>query len=1372
MGHSVGEYVAACVAGVFSLEDALKLVAERARLMQSLPEEDGEMVAVFADESKVQAAIQPYVLEVAIAAINQPQSIVISGQRDRIRAIVTNLQAQGIETKKLNVSHAFHSPLMEPVLMAFEQVAANVTYLAPCIKLVSNVTGKLATDEIATSEYWCRHLRQPVKFAVGMETLHQLGYEVFVEIGAKPILLGMGRYCLPKNAGVWLPSLSPKREDWQQLLQSLAALYVRGVSVDWSGFDCDYFRDRLQLPTYPFQRQRYWANITKNRHSTIETSTRASQQQVQTPMVDLLNQGDTQQLTQLLATTGKLSESEVQLLPKLLKILVDRNQQNAASISTQDWFYEIQWQSQPRQLTTGLENGCHKACGWLIFADLGGVGEALAQLLRDRGHSCILVYPGNVYQLRETGTWSINPSSPADFERLFPEALETLNLPLQKIVHLWSIELGLVEQLTIPNLEQSQILGVGSVLHLLQALIKQESSQKNPKSKITPHASTGGTPATQWLQNLKSKIESPQLWLATRGAVPVGTSLPAVAQSPLWGMGKAIALEHPELWGGMVDLAPQTLSDEVERLIAEIQDSQGEDHLAFRIGSRYVARLAQKQLPQSQKITFRSNSTYLITGGLGALGLEVAEWMVQQGVRSLVLTGRRKPSSQAREAISRMEQAGASVLVAQADVSKVWDVAKVLEEVETAMPPLRGVIHAAGVLEDGILLQQNWAQFARVMAPKLKGAWNLHVLTQKLALDFFVTFSSVASLLGSPSQGNYAAANAFTDALAHYRQALGLPGLSINWGPWSDVGMAAKLSDRQQARITAQGMSTIAPAQGLQALEQVLGQPNLAQVGVLPFNWSVFRQQLQDQQLPLLAQLICSSPEAVQTTPQHELLQQLQVASKSDRQQLLMTYLQDKVTKLLGLSTTELDIQQSLHELGLDSLMAVELTGLVRTELQVELPIRAFVEDPSIANITDLLLARLTPGNSTVDIVSDLDLNAEAILDPAICLGTARHEWVNEPTAILLTGATGFLGAFLLQELLEQTKANIYCLVRSANLESAKMRLQQNLESYDLWNEHLSSRIIPVLGDLSQPQLGVSDEQFQKLASEIDRIYHNGALLSYVYPYSRFKAINVLGTQEILRLACLDKIKPVHHISSVAVFESSTLYGKQVAESDRNIPSEGIYLGYSQSKWVSEKLVAIAGDRGLPVCIYRPPLISGHSQTGIWNTDGFLCRMIQGCIQMGSMPELDLTLDLSPVDYNSRAIVYLSSQQESLGKAFHLQNPHLLHWSELINFIRFSGYRIDSLSYEEWKAQLSDRRTNPLYPLLPFFHHKWSKEQLTYIELNQQGRRPAIGCQQTLNALADTSITCPPLDSNLLKIYFSYLIRSGFLDAPKVMVGN
>jgi len=265
MGHSVGEYVAACVAGVFSLEDGLKLIAHRGRLMQELPP-DGKMVAVLASLSQVQKAIEPYAEKVAIAAINGPMSLVISGQRQAIDAVCANLKAEGVKIKPLQVSHAFHSPLMEAMLGSFEAVAQEVTYSQLRIKLISNLTGQPATAEIATPDYWCRHVTQPVQFAASMETLHQQGYEVFLECGPKPILLGMGRQCLPEGVGVWLPSLRPRQQEWQQLLHSLAQLYMRGVSVDWSGFDRDYPCQKIVLPTYPFQRQRYWIETNIQHH--------------------------------------------------------------------------------------------------------------------------------------------------------------------------------------------------------------------------------------------------------------------------------------------------------------------------------------------------------------------------------------------------------------------------------------------------------------------------------------------------------------------------------------------------------------------------------------------------------------------------------------------------------------------------------------------------------------------------------------------------------------------------------------------------------------------------------------------------------------------------------------------------------------------------------------------------------------------------------------------------------------------------------------------------------------------------------------------------------------------------------------------------
>ena len=253
MGHSVGEYVAATVAGVFSLEDGLKLIATRARMMQVLPR-DGEMVAVFANESLVSQAIQPYGERVAIAAINAPELTVISGHREAVQTVIAAFETKEIKTKKLQVSHAFHSPLMKPMLAAFAEVAAQIRYSQPRLDLISNLTGERATAEIATPKYWCEHILQPVRFIDSIKNLARQEYKIFIEIGPKPTLLGMGRHCLvgvdTENFAL-LPSLRRGRDDWQQMLQSLGALYEHGVPIDWTGFDRDYPRRRLQLPTYP-----------------------------------------------------------------------------------------------------------------------------------------------------------------------------------------------------------------------------------------------------------------------------------------------------------------------------------------------------------------------------------------------------------------------------------------------------------------------------------------------------------------------------------------------------------------------------------------------------------------------------------------------------------------------------------------------------------------------------------------------------------------------------------------------------------------------------------------------------------------------------------------------------------------------------------------------------------------------------------------------------------------------------------------------------------------------------------------------------------------------------------------------------------------
>ena len=318
MGHSVGEYVAACVAGVFSLADGLKLIAARGHLMQALPT-TGAMVAIMAPVTAVADALAPLVTAVSIAAVNGPQNVVIAGETQAVQQVVQHFVAQGIKTKPLTVSHAFHSPLMEPVLADFAKVARAVTYATPRIPLVSNLTGTVVNTEVTTPEYWCHHVRQPVLFANGMATLAQRGVTAYVEIGPKPVLLGMGRQCLEANDQSkikeqkskieWLPSLRPDQELWQ-LLSTLGALHTHGVAVDWAAFYQGETHRRVALPTYPFQRKRYVGFAAP---ATREQSRSAPQ----TPILALLNQGDTAQLAHLLAGNSNFSPEQQALLPTL-----------------------------------------------------------------------------------------------------------------------------------------------------------------------------------------------------------------------------------------------------------------------------------------------------------------------------------------------------------------------------------------------------------------------------------------------------------------------------------------------------------------------------------------------------------------------------------------------------------------------------------------------------------------------------------------------------------------------------------------------------------------------------------------------------------------------------------------------------------------------------------------------------------------------------------------------------------------------------------------------------------------------------------------------------------------------------------------------
>ena len=392
------------------------------------------------------------------------------------------------------------------------------------------------------------------------------------------------------------------------------------------------------------------------------------------------------------------------------------------------------------------------------------------------------------------------------------------------------------------------------------------------------------------------------------------------------------------------------------------------------------------------------------------------------------------------------------------------------------------------------------------------------------------------------------------------------------------------------------------------------------------------------------------------------------------------------------------------------------------------------------------------------------DLEAEAVLDPEIQPKDAAS-W-SAPERVLLTGATGFLGSFVLLELLRLTRTDVYCLVRAADAEEGARKLRKALEAYGLWDGELSSRIVPVVGDLSEPLLGLGPERFEELAGEIDVVYHSGASVNWVYPYNALKPTNVLGTQEVLRLAARDRAKPLHFVSTLGVFPLVGRSGVEVVREDDDLTHGGsLYNGYTQSKWVAEMLVEIARARGLPVCVYRPSLITGDSRTGAWNKDDFTCKMIKTWAGLGTAPEIDTKMNLVPVDYVSRAIVSLSLRDESLGKRFHLANPHPVGADDLATWIETFGYPIKRIPYDRWRADLLNPtrglRQDTLYSMAPLLSMSAAADGPTLV-----GKAPEFDCRNTNEALSGTGISCPQVDGELMENYLVYLVRSGFLDSP------
>jgi amino acid adenylation domain-containing protein/thioester reductase-like protein len=473
--------------------------------------------------------------------------------------------------------------------------------------------------------------------------------------------------------------------------------------------------------------------------------------------------------------------------------------------------------------------------------------------------------------------------------------------------------------------------------------------------------------------------------------------------------------------------------------------------------------------------------------------------------------------------------------------------------------------------------------------------------------------------------------------------------------------------------------------------------------------------------------------------------------------------------QILGIEV--IGVTDNFFELGGHSLLVAQLVANVQDIFQVELPLIHLFQSPTLEGLAATIEASQTAGNtlqtqplSRANL--QVDLAADLILDESIYPQAPFLESEAPPQHILLTGVTGFLGAYLLAELLEKTSAQIYCLTRATSLDAAHQKIQANLQRYRLASSQACTRIIPVLGDLAEPLLGLPPQMFQELAAKLDLIYHNGAFVNLIYPYAALRAANVLGTQTILKLASQTKTKPVHFVSTLDVFQTPAYADiDKILETDLIQDGQALTSGYAQSKWVGEQLILAAQARGIPACIYRPGMIIGDSRTGISNTNDLVSRLIKGLIQMGSAPNLNLSMNLTPVDYVSQAIVQLSLQPQSQSPAqiFHLVNPHPISLGELVNYLQAAGYALATVPYQVWQQQLVNwdmKHENALSPFVSEFSDPTTSGESTYLDVLALQK---FDTQHTREGLIGTLIRCPSLDAELITTYLSYFTASGFL---------
>ncbi|MEV4547948.1 type I polyketide synthase [Nonomuraea wenchangensis] len=1067
-GHSLGEITAAHVAGVLDLADACRLVAARGRLMQALPS-GGAMAAIGCGEEEIAPMLRG---EISVAAVNAPGAVVVSGAAEQVAEVVEWAQQQGYRTRQLRVSHAFHSPLMEPMLAEFEQVVAGLTLRRPELALVSNVSGELAGEEITDPGYWVEHVRRPVRFADGVQVMRERGVAHFLEVGPDAQLTPMVEQTLTHHDGEE-PSvvalLRRDRDETTQLIAGLGQAWTRGTGVDWTAWPTGARGSDLELPTYPFQHRRYWLQLPST-GDPIALGQTSVDHSILGAMVEQPDGGA--------ILTGRLS---VSAQPWLADHVI-----NGTAILPGTGFVEL-------ALRAGDQVGCPAIDELTLHAPLpipdtdGVTLQIILSPPDEDGRRQIGIHSkddhGN-WTRHATGTLTPTPAIPADLSHAWPppdaEPLNTTGLydrlvdhgygygpAFHGLTHAWQHGDDLYAEVSLPTdvadpagygvhpalLDAAMHVGMlagqgagedgplipfnwnGVSLHAAGAATLRVRLRRLDGDAVTrldvadssgrpvvsveeltarplaPGQLSGAIPA-QWLYEVAWRpvgergaeavgaaaevldvasltgagepvdgdvparvrravgqvLNELQTWLTegdtrpvvvvTRGAVAVtDAETPDPAQAAVWGLVRAAQSEEPGRIT-LVDLDPDLAGAQVTDGMSAAALRSGEPQVALRGDRLWAPRLERARLHEELAAPWPTDGTTLITGGTGGLGALMARHLVtEHGVRRLLLVSRRGLDAPgAAELRDELTEQGAEVTVAACDVADRDALTVLLEEI----PDLRAVVHSAGASANAVLADLTPELVDQVAAPKADAAWHLHELTQKHDLAEFVLFSSSASLVDNPGQGNYAAANAFLNALAEQRRAAGLPARTLAWGLWGgEAGMQSLLRDDDLARIRRWGMLPLPVDAGL-ALFDAARRADAAVLAPIRLDPAAVRARADG--VPALLQDLAPAVRRTTAAPGGNELEPLAALGPEERLERLVELVRRRAAQVLGHADPEpVEPDADLVGLGLDSLAAMELRNALNSATGVRLPATAAFDYPSVRALARVLDEEMAP---------------------------------------------------------------------------------------------------------------------------------------------------------------------------------------------------------------------------------------------------------------------------------------------------------------------------------------------------------------------------------------------------------------------------